>query len=268
MSMKLRTIQFSSSLRSRPWMKVGIRAGTSVIERSATPIMAKLLVKASGWNSLPSRPREQNTGMNDSSMISTEKKIGRPTVRQAGMTSSRVSPVTFCVAEMRRQVVRGVLDHHDRLIDQDADRDGDAGQRHDVGLDVDDAELPQHPHQEEREQHRQRQRHADHERAAEVHQDQQDRERGDDHLVPHDFGERVDGAVDQPRAVVGGDDAHALGQARLQLLDLLLDALGDAPADSRRAASAPRRRSTSLPSFSNTLRRNCGPSCTVATVVT
>ena len=29
-------------------MNVGIRAGTTVIEISATPIMAKLLVKASG----------------------------------------------------------------------------------------------------------------------------------------------------------------------------------------------------------------------------
>ena len=39
-----------------------------------------------------------------------------------------------------------------------------------------------------------------------------------------DLGERVDGAFDQPRAVVEGDDPHALGQAGLKLLDLLLDA--------------------------------------------
>ena len=89
MLMKLRTIQFSSSLRSRPWMNVGINAGTSVTEISATPSSAKLLVKASGWNSFPSRPLSMNTGMNEISMISTEKKIGRPTVRQARMTSSR-----------------------------------------------------------------------------------------------------------------------------------------------------------------------------------
>ena len=95
MLMKLRTIQFSSSRRSRPRMNVGIRAGTTVTEIRATPIRAKLLVKASGWNSLPSRPLSVNTGMNEISMISTEKKIGRPTVRQARMTISRVSPVTF-----------------------------------------------------------------------------------------------------------------------------------------------------------------------------
>ena len=76
-------------------MNVGIKAGTSVIEIKATPIMAKLLVNASGWNSLPSRPLSMNTGMNDSSMINTEKKIGRPTVRQGPMTSSRMSPLTF-----------------------------------------------------------------------------------------------------------------------------------------------------------------------------
>ena len=48
MWIRLRTSQLSSSLRRRPRMKVGIKAGTSVIERIATPIMAKLFVKASG----------------------------------------------------------------------------------------------------------------------------------------------------------------------------------------------------------------------------
>ena len=95
MAIMFRTSQLSSSLRSRPLMKVGIRAGTSVIERIATPIMAKLLVKAKGWNVLPSCPVKANTGTNDKRMIITEKKIGRPTMRQAGMTISRVSPVIF-----------------------------------------------------------------------------------------------------------------------------------------------------------------------------
>ena len=75
-------------------MNVGISAGTSVIEMIATPIMAKLLVNASGWKVLPAWPERANTGMNEIKMISTEKKIGRPTVRQAGMTNSRMSPVT------------------------------------------------------------------------------------------------------------------------------------------------------------------------------
>ena len=76
-------------------MKVGIRAGTSVIDRTATPIMAKLFVNARGWNVFPSMPCNENTGRNEIRMIITEKKIGRPTVRQAGMISSRVSPRTF-----------------------------------------------------------------------------------------------------------------------------------------------------------------------------
>ena len=85
---------FSSSLRSLPLIKMGINAGTSVTEISATPIMAKLFVNASGWNSFPSRPESMNTGTNDSSMIRTEKKMGRPTVRHGSITSSRMSPRT------------------------------------------------------------------------------------------------------------------------------------------------------------------------------
>ena len=77
-------------------MRLGISAGTSVIETTATPTMAKLFVKASGWNVLPSRPLSAKTGANDSRMIITEKKIGRPTVRQALMTISRVSPSIRC----------------------------------------------------------------------------------------------------------------------------------------------------------------------------
>ena len=38
--------------------------------------------------------------------------------------------------------------------------------------------------------------------------------------------ERVDGAVNQSRAVVGRHDAHAGRQARLQFLDLVLDSPG------------------------------------------
>ena len=124
-----------------------------------------------------------------------------------------------------------------------------AGQRHDVGLHVEDVQDPQKPHHQEGEQHRQRQRDADDEGAAEVQQNQHDGDGGDDHLVPHDAfrprqrdvirserhgdvepgdaGERVDGAVDEAGAVVGGDDVDARRQGGLQFLDLLLDAIGD-----------------------------------------
>src|SRR5581483_11682223 len=77
------------------------------------------------------------------------------------------------VAEMLLQVMRGVLDHYDRLIDKNADGDRDPGQRHDVGLDVDDPQYAKHPHQQKRRQNREGKRDADHEDAAEVHQDQE-----------------------------------------------------------------------------------------------
>ena len=93
-SIMVRTSQFSSSLLIRPLRKIGIKAGTSVIDRSATPIRAKVLVNAKGWNIFPSRPESANTGRNDRIVIRTEKKIGRPTVRHALMTISVVSPVT------------------------------------------------------------------------------------------------------------------------------------------------------------------------------
>ncbi len=53
-------------------------------------------------------------------------------------------------------------------------------------------------------------------RTAEVHQDQQHGQRRDDRLVRQHFGERVDRAVDQPRAVVERHDPHASRQARLE----------------------------------------------------
>ena len=125
------------------------------------------------------------------------------------------------------EVVRGVFGHDDRLIDENADRDRDPRQRHDVGLDVDDPQLPQDPHHEKREQHGQRQSHADHEHAAEVHQDQKNGDRGDRHFMPHHLGQRVNGPLDEPRAVVRGDNVHSCGQPRLQLLNFLFDALRD-----------------------------------------
>ena len=85
-SIIVRTSQFSSSDLIRPRRKIGISAGTSVIDRIATPISANVLVHASGWNIFPSRPVRAKTGRNDRIVIRTEKKIGRPTVRQAGMT--------------------------------------------------------------------------------------------------------------------------------------------------------------------------------------
>ena len=65
-------------------------------------------------------------------VMSTEKKIGRPTVRQAAMTISVVSPLHLLAAELPGQMMGRVLGHDHRLVDEDADADGDPGQAHDV----------------------------------------------------------------------------------------------------------------------------------------
>ncbi len=104
-------------------------------------------------------------------MIRTEKKIGRPTSFAGAQDDlARVAADPF-VAELRGQVVGGVLHHHDRRVHQDADRDRDAGERHDVGRDAEEV------HQDEGDQHGQRQRDDDDQGAAEVRQDQEDRDR-------------------------------------------------------------------------------------------
>src|SRR4051794_40813027 len=76
----VRTSQLSFSDLIRPFRKIGIKAGTRVIARIATPMSANVLVYAKGWNIFPSRPESANTGKNDRIVIKTEKKIGRPTV--------------------------------------------------------------------------------------------------------------------------------------------------------------------------------------------
>ncbi len=75
-------------------MKIVHRAGTSVIDKSAAAARASDFVAASGRNIRPSAPSSANTGRNDSSMINTEKKIGRPIFRHAAETIRRVSPTT------------------------------------------------------------------------------------------------------------------------------------------------------------------------------
>ena len=97
-------------------------------------------------------------------MIATEKTIGRPTARHACKTMSRTSPRDGLVAELLPQPVHHVLGHHDRRIDQHADRDGDARQRHGVGLNVDQAQPPQDRHDQKRRQRGQGKRAGDDER--------------------------------------------------------------------------------------------------------
>ena len=89
-------------------------------------------MNASGLNSRPSVPSSVNTGMNDTVITSSEKKIDGPTSCIAAMIASTRAvagpPAALPVVEL----LVDVLDHDDRGIDHRADRDRDAAERHDV----------------------------------------------------------------------------------------------------------------------------------------
>ena len=117
-----------------------------------------------------------------------------------------------------------VLSRYDRRIDQHADRNGDPRQRHDVRLDVGNAQAPQDPHDHKRRQGRKRQRHRDDERRAEVHQHQDDADRGGEHRFDEGRRDGAHGPLDQRRALVSGDDLHSRRQSGVELGDLGLQA--------------------------------------------
>ena len=180
---------------------------------------ANVLVKASGWKSLPSWPVSAKTGTNASRMIAIEKNTGRPTSRvdvedrlHDRSSVARIDPTLLDDAE-------GVLGDDDAGIHQHADRDGDPGQAHDVGGDA------RVVHPEERREHRQRQRNRDDQDRAQVHQEDDVRQRDQQDLFDQRRPQRGDGPLDQRRAVVERHDADASRQARLDLCDPLLDPL-------------------------------------------
>ena len=78
----------SSSRRTRPPIRRLHSTGTSVTDRTVAPTMAKVLVNASGWNSLPSCPVSAKTGTKARMMTAIEKKMGRPTRRVASSTAA------------------------------------------------------------------------------------------------------------------------------------------------------------------------------------
>ena len=130
----------------------------------------------------------------------------------------RIAPML--VAEMLQRLVR-VLHHDDRRIDHRADGDGDAAERHDVRGESEPV------HREEREDDRDRQRDDRDERRAHVPEEHDADQRDDDAFLDQLFAQRVDGVMDQFAAVVGRHDSHALGQRRLDFLQLLFDAVDD-----------------------------------------
>jgi hypothetical protein len=124
----------------------------------------------------------------------------------------------------------GVLHHDDRGVDQHADRDGDAAERHDVGPES----LELHDH--EGQENRYGDRDDGHEGGPDVEKKHQTNQRHHDRFFDKGVDQRLDRPLDETGAVIGDRDLHILGQTDLELCEALLD-LGDggerigAPAD-------------------------------------
>ena len=99
-----------------------------------------------------------------------------------------------------RQMPIAVFDHHDRRIDQHADRQCQAAQRHDVGTDLEII------HGYERGQDGERQSEDRDQRGAKVKQEDDDHQADDDCLLEQVAFEGVDRRFDQARAVVTRHD--------------------------------------------------------------
>ena len=94
-------------------------------------------------------------------------------------------------------------------------------ERHDVDV------SPSCCDRDEREDDRDGDREDRDDRARDVPEEDQDDDRDDDDLLDQLRLQRVDGALDEVRAVVGRHDLHALRQRRLDVLQLRLDPLDD-----------------------------------------
>ena len=125
-------------------------------------------------------------------------------------------PVFFPI----RQVVIDVLKDDDPHVDHRSDRDGNSGKRHDVRVHAEDI------HGDERNQHSQRQRNGNDQAGPKMQQEQDDDRDRDQRLLHQSFAERVDGFVNQKRAVV---DACYFDTAefRFERSDLCFDVLDD-----------------------------------------
>jgi hypothetical protein len=98
---------------------------------------------------------------------------------------------------------------------------GDAAQRHDR------RRHPEQPHGDERREHREGQGDDGQQRAAEVQQKERDDRGHDDHLLGERAPQRVDGAVDERRAVVGRDHLDPRRQGVAQPREARAHALDD-----------------------------------------
>ncbi len=114
-----------------------------------------------------------------------------------------------------------VLDHHDRGIDQNADRQSEPSERHDVGGDA------QERHRQERDDDRDRQDRDRHEGRAEVVEEDEDDEGDHDHFLDQRVLQGIDRSVNQLGAVVSDLELHARRKGCGELRDLRLRRLDD-----------------------------------------
>jgi len=103
------------------------------------------------------------------------------------------------------QLAVRVLDLDDGAVDEHADRDRDAGQRHDVRREAEEVE------RNEGQEHGHRDRDDRDDRRRHMPEEEQDHEAHDHELVPEHVHERIDGSPDQVGTVVGGDDLDSVG---------------------------------------------------------
>ena len=112
-----------------------------MIARIDEKVIAKVLVSASGRNIRPSCASSRKTGRKETTMMISEKKSGRPTCfaacRRICWRSASDTEPPFWRGLMLPlgQVTIAILDHHDRSVDQHADRESQSAERHDVGAD-------------------------------------------------------------------------------------------------------------------------------------
>jgi hypothetical protein len=114
-----------------------------------------------------------------------------------------------------------VLHLDDRAVDEDADRDRDAGERHDVRREAEEVE------RDERENDRDRDRDDRDDRRRDVPEEHEDDEAHDQELLAERVDERVDGAADQVGAVVRRDDLDAGRERRAERVERGLHAIDD-----------------------------------------
>ncbi len=135
-------------------------------------------------------------------MISRLKNSAGPTSLHAAMIASLRDFRQFARLQPFQVLVR-VLDHHDGGVDHRPDGDGDAAQAHDIGVDA------ERPHADEGGEDGDRQHQDGDQRRAQMQQENDADQRDDQAFLGQRALQRVDGAVDQFRAVIDGLDADS-----------------------------------------------------------